>query len=332
MLFSVLIPIYNVEKYLLKCLESIKQQEFKDYEVILVDDGSKDNSGKMCDEYCKENTRFRVIHKENRGLISARRVAIQNAKGEYCIFCDSDDFFEDNAFQQLYYVIKNNKPDMIIYNAYKYEHENKEIFFENVFETGFIDSKEKIYDKLLLEYTINSLCLKAVRKSVIDTEADYTNFYACNFGEDLLQTIPLIKKSERIYYLDKCLYNYRVTGGMMHTYNKRYYWSYRTVNEHVLKEIQKEGINDLNCKLACNLLIAAYGAATQLKYCKKIDNNELEKMREDDLFKKKYSLVRNSRYWHFFSRKEKLVLRLIYNRRYRSLYILLKIKNSLFGD
>ena len=129
MLFSVLIPIYNVEKYLLKCLESIKQQEFKDYEVILVDDGSKDNSGKMCDEYCKENTRFRVIHKENRGLISARRVAIQNAKGEYCIFCDSDDFFEDNAFQQLYYVIKNNKPDMIIYNAYKYEHENKEIFF-----------------------------------------------------------------------------------------------------------------------------------------------------------------------------------------------------------
>ena len=93
MKFSILVPVYNVEKYLPECLESIENQTYRDFEVILVDDGSNDRSGEICDQFKERTTtNTTVLHKENQGLISARRIGINNAKGEYCIFCDSDDF------------------------------------------------------------------------------------------------------------------------------------------------------------------------------------------------------------------------------------------------
>lgn len=92
--FSVLVPVYNVEKYLTKCLVSLEEQTFKDFEVILVDDGSNDNSGKICDKFCEDNKNMKVIHKKNEGLISARRTALEQSSGDYCVFCDSDDFLE----------------------------------------------------------------------------------------------------------------------------------------------------------------------------------------------------------------------------------------------
>ncbi|HFU5892253.1 TPA: glycosyltransferase family 2 protein, partial [Enterococcus faecium] len=88
---SIIVPIYNVEQYLRKCVDSILAQTFTDFEVILVDDGSPDNSGAICDEYAKLDSRVRVIHKENGGLSDARNAGIEIAKGKYLGFVDSDD-------------------------------------------------------------------------------------------------------------------------------------------------------------------------------------------------------------------------------------------------
>ena len=115
---SIIVPVFNVENYLHRCIDSILVQTFKDFEVILVDDGSKDNSGKICDKFCEENSNMKVIHKKNEGLISARRIALEMSSGDYCVFCDSDDFLEKNALEELHNVISSKNPDLIIYNAY----------------------------------------------------------------------------------------------------------------------------------------------------------------------------------------------------------------------
>ena len=90
---SVIVPVYNAEKYLSRCMDSILVQTFTCFELLLVDDGSTDCSGRICDEYAKRDTRIRVIHKENGGVSSARNLGLDNAKGEWICFCDSDDFF-----------------------------------------------------------------------------------------------------------------------------------------------------------------------------------------------------------------------------------------------
>ena len=97
-LFSIIIPIYNVEKYLVQCIESVLNQDYDDYELILVDDGSPDNCGEICDSYLNKNSNIRVIHKKNGGISDARNTGLKEAKGDYVIFIDSDDYICDNHF------------------------------------------------------------------------------------------------------------------------------------------------------------------------------------------------------------------------------------------
>lgn len=97
-LLSIIVPIYKVEEFLEECVESILKQEFKDYELILVDDGSPDNCGKICDNYAELDNRIKVIHKKNGGLSSARNAGKEVAKGKYLSFIDSDDFISDNYY------------------------------------------------------------------------------------------------------------------------------------------------------------------------------------------------------------------------------------------
>lgn len=108
MKFSIIIPVYNVEEYLIDCLESVKRQTFEDYEIMLVDDGSCDKSPQICDDYAKNDKRIRVIHKANGGLSSARNIGIENAQGEYLIFLDSDDLITDNALKSISFYVKEN--------------------------------------------------------------------------------------------------------------------------------------------------------------------------------------------------------------------------------
>ena len=109
---SIIVPVYNVEKYLRKCVDSILNQTFKDFELILVDDGSIDTSGKICDEYNLKDNRIKVIHKENGGLSSARNAGLDIAQGEYIGFVDSDDWIELDMYEELYKICKENDTDV----------------------------------------------------------------------------------------------------------------------------------------------------------------------------------------------------------------------------
>ncbi|MDE7478361.1 MAG: glycosyltransferase family 2 protein, partial [Lachnospiraceae bacterium] len=100
-LISVIVPVYNVEKYVMRCIESILAQTYTNLEILLVDDGSTDASGKICDELAKKDVRIRIIHKENGGPSDARNVGIQEARGEYYLFVDSDDWISENLLESM---------------------------------------------------------------------------------------------------------------------------------------------------------------------------------------------------------------------------------------
>jgi len=114
MLISIIVPSYNVEKYLMRCLESINNQTFDDYEVILIDDGSTDSTGDICEQYCMNHPKFRVVHKQNEGLGYARNTGLEYAKGEYICFIDSDDYIEKDMLKNLYECLKANNADTCI--------------------------------------------------------------------------------------------------------------------------------------------------------------------------------------------------------------------------
>ena len=116
---SIIVPVYQVEKYIRQCIESILAQTFTDFELILVDDGSKDNSGKICDEYAEKDKRIRVIHKENDGLSDARNKGLDNASGNYFMFVDGDDYISPNMAECLYKKISEAKADIAACN-YRY--------------------------------------------------------------------------------------------------------------------------------------------------------------------------------------------------------------------
>ena len=118
---SVIVPVYNADKYLRRCIDSIILQNFTDFELLLINDGSKDKSGKICDEYAEKDSRVRVFHKENGGVSSARNLGLDNARGEFVCFCDSDDYANDGWLNT--FMTANQKSDIIISGFYEVRQE-----------------------------------------------------------------------------------------------------------------------------------------------------------------------------------------------------------------
>lgn len=134
---SVIIPVYNTEKYLKQCVDSVLNQSYQDFEIILVDDGSKDSSGEICDDYSISDDRIHVIHKENGGQSSARNVALDNAQGKYIYFLDSDDYILNTLLEKLYNTAKINNADVVFFEAQSFvddEENNLYAGIQNHFE------------------------------------------------------------------------------------------------------------------------------------------------------------------------------------------------------
>ena len=177
-MISIIIPVYNVEKYLKQCVDSVLNQTYQNYEIILVDDGSKDSSGILCDEYQKLSNKIKVIHKENGGLSSARNFGTKQAIGDYVIYLDSDDYWDDNcALERIVFNIRDY--DVLNFHSKKYFEKSKRIvnYFSEVdtsyFET-LNDYEKKSY--LVKEHQfIASAWNKVVKKTLIDEYDLYFN-------------------------------------------------------------------------------------------------------------------------------------------------------------
>lgn len=210
--YSVLVPVYNAEKYLKECIDSVLNQTYQNFEMVLVDDGSLDSSGEICDYYMKQDSRIKVHHQTNQGLIMTRRKTIDYATGDYLLFLDSDDYWDRDLIETIDRIFCETDCDLIIYNFKRIINNNikcvKAVFEDkSVFDNN---NKEMLFRELASSYRLNSLCIKAVKSTIID-KVDYSEYRKIKHGEDLLQSLPLIYKAKKIVYTGKAMYNYRMT-------------------------------------------------------------------------------------------------------------------------
>lgn len=210
--FSILVPVYNVKKYLDACLETLTSQSFDDYEVVLVDDGSTDGSGAMCDAWqARFPDRIRVVHQENRGLVMARAAGFRAARGRFFVIVDSDDVLRTDALAVLYDYFTRYDADMVIYKA-STKPDYSEAIRKYPFRDGevmSIASNEELRRLIGTTFRMNSLWSKAFSRGLAEIERDFTPVSHISEGEDLMFSLPLVDKAQRIVYAEKILYYYR---------------------------------------------------------------------------------------------------------------------------
>jgi glycosyltransferase involved in cell wall biosynthesis len=202
-LVSIIVPVYNAEKYLRRCLDSIINQTYQNIEIILVDDGSKDASGQICDEYAEHDTRIRVIHKENGGVASARQVGLDDAKGEYVIHADPDDWVEPNWIEELFKYASKEHKDIVMCDYYR-EHQSKTII---VSEKPSSLKKEDLLTDLLHERIWGALWNKLIKRSCFEKYGISFN-PEMSLWEDLYVITALIYKGASVSHLPIPLYHY----------------------------------------------------------------------------------------------------------------------------
>lgn len=211
MRFSVIVPIYNVEKYIHKCIDSVINQTFKDFELILVDDGSTDNCGEICDGYSKQDSRIKVIHKTNGGLVSARKAGVKVSTGQYIVAVDGDDWVAKDYLEDAYKIIEEYSPDMIFY---KYENVIDDGSYVSLSDNSFlrcgINYKDDIDKRVTkgLFYIPPNICGKVLRRDLYMKYQLLVDDRIC-MGEDMCVTFPLFQASDKVYNSDKVVYYYR---------------------------------------------------------------------------------------------------------------------------
>lgn len=207
--FSVCIPIYNAEKFLAKCIKSVLNQTYHFFEIILVDDGSEDNSYKICCDFSFKDSRIKCYTKKNEGQLATRFFACSKAKGDVVVFLDSDDYLETNALEVLNDYFSKYDCDCIYFGWRRFSRSHSLKIHKICQEVEVIKDNRLKYKKIFGNSNYNSMCLKAVKKIIL-VDKDYSNYYKLRMAEDLVQTIDVVKQSEKIIFIPEILYNYRV--------------------------------------------------------------------------------------------------------------------------
>lgn len=204
-LVSVIVSIYNVEDYLNKCIDSIINQTYKNLEIILVDDGSLDNSPQICDEYSKKDNRIKVIHKQNGGLSDARNHGIEISTGKYLCFIDSDDYIDKQMIEKLYQNLKGNKSDISICNFYEAYQNGKLNYQHFPNEKLKVSGNNKFYN-IYNDYGISTIiaCGKIYKKELFND----IRYPIGRVHEDEVIVIDILEKTNIISYIDEPLYYY----------------------------------------------------------------------------------------------------------------------------
>lgn len=225
-LVSVIVPVYNVEQYLEECMEGIVGQTYADLDIVLVDDGSKDHSGEMCDNYTKKDSRVRVLHKENGGLMSAWKAGVEIALGEYLVFVDSDDWVERNMIEELVKQSVGVGKEIICSNYFIEKKDSVKV--KQSMKPGVYNRKE--IQEQLFPFMLGqeqrrihaSRCMKLISKELIVENMHYANPLV-TMGEDLNIIFPALLDAQRLVVMEEgFFYHYRfVDASIVHKYNPK---------------------------------------------------------------------------------------------------------------
>lgn len=205
---SIIIPIYNVEKYLTKCVESVINQTYSNIEIILVDDGSPDKCGQICDEYAKKDKRIQVIHKKNGGLSDARNKGIEKSTGDYLFFLDSDDFIEKDTIEFLTKILEENNADLSVCSVYNYNPLTNEKKRDEDVSKDYIKVLNVEEALLLMLDTTKAFSWRAWNKLYKKELFNNVRYPIGKIYEDVGTTYRLILNSKKIVYSSNPKYYY----------------------------------------------------------------------------------------------------------------------------
>lgn len=222
---SIIVPVYNVEQHLTRCLDSLLNQEYSNYEILLINDGSTDNSGKICDAYQEKNNIIKVYHLENGGVSNARNFGIENCKGDFVQFVDSDDYVNETYIYCMVDKIKDKKVDLVISGIKQVRlEENKIYLIKEIISThdGLYKKNElkQIISDLIESSYINYCYSKLISRELL-LENNIRFEKNISLGEDTLFVLDVIRYSENINILALADYNYLIHSNNTLTYKFR---------------------------------------------------------------------------------------------------------------
>lgn len=320
MFYTVAMPIYNAAKTLDKCIQAIIDQDEKDYELILVNDGSNDNSLEICHEWEKRYPDvIKVIDKANSGSLETRRRCITEARGDYLYIVDSDDIIcNSSALKMIRKAIEKSGADMVIFPFVTNDGKRFNFPFEN--NTVYEGEKLKeIYSVFLKDFVLNHLWNKVFSRELIDwdNEDDY-NVPLTN-GTDLYQTIPLISRAEKILYVDEVFYQYTFNGSSItHTFKPQIFKSMMTNFERLIKYSREWTYkpDDYEFLIRYKLMLIASTSAAKIRFKNNMTKEKLieflKAIGENQDFIDMYTLKG-------LEAKRKLILWLLYHKKYNTL-------------
>lgn len=252
-LISIVIPIYNAEKYLEECLNSIKSQTYKNFEVIMVNDGSKDDSETICMNFLRSDSRFRYLKKANGGVSSARNLGLDNVKGDYITFIDADDWVDENYLDLLITTVKKNHSDIVV-SSYK-QFNNIDVFYLRAYtiQEKYLLNFEKmnrddfltIFPKLMsINVCFNNAVAKLFRKELVKNLRFDTSI---KYGEDLDFYFRLYLNVDSISYVDEPTYVYRMHGdSTTSNFNQEHAEQELSIFKQMYEKIQEIGLPSIH--------------------------------------------------------------------------------------
>lgn len=266
---SVIMPVYKVEKYVAESITSVLNQTYKDFELILVDDGSPDKSGLICDDFAKKDERIRVIHKENGGLSSARNAGLDIAKGEYVYFIDSDDTVETDLLKEVVSTAQKSNSDVVIFGIHSIVFSEGKVVSDRYIQHSqteyncnydITDSFYKLADDGVWNYAWDKLYKLSTIK---ENGVSFNSFYdrVCEDTAFLLDLLPYV---EKINVIEGCYYNYfiRDNQSVVKTFiperYEKYYGRYKKTEDVVLKHCPTDNNIRFLYNIYCTFILWAY--------------------------------------------------------------------------
>ena len=301
---SIVVPVYNVEEYLERCVLSILNQTFSDWEMILVDDGSKDSCPALCDSYAEKDDRIRVIHKENGGVSAARNAGMRVAKGDYLTVVDSDDWLEKDMYHLMFQYINKYDADVVMCDCMKDYPDRSEIYTHDI-RPGFYSYeqlKKEYYPHLLIMENIEypptiSNWLMIWKKSITANSIEYLE--GVKNSEDLLFGAQIMSLAKSFYYMkDSPLYHYCIRSGSSSRSNVSEKWNdYIRLYESAKSFFSNKRIDGIERQINLMLLFFVYNYLGDLRYANEpleerilkaknvLDSNYVRKMfHETDIY------------------------------------------------
>ena len=337
-ILSVIVPVYNTQIYLKECIESIVNQTFCNYEVILVDDGSTDNSGSICDFYAEKYEFIKVIHKPNTGIANTRKIGFLNSCGKYISFIDSDDTIENHTYKYMTEKAQKHDADAVICDLL-IDMPDRTIIRKNIVKSGFYNKellKKEFYPYMLFggengtPGIIPSLCNKIIKRDVLEKVLLATDDRVV-FGEDTLCTFPCLLDANRIYVSNRAFYHYRmVETSVTHVYDSTLVSKFILLIKLLKKEFEKRNFDD---KQQLNLYTVRFSIdiiRNELLYNKKLSLKERLKSVSEYLNHPQISKAFNEVTLDKFRKNNYIKVKLIKRRNILALFMFFYIKNTIF--